>query len=423
MRSKIVLFFGLLSNLVLAQQHVQVQLNDLARDDRFERFNLNLALFEVKNDTILSWDFEGLRKAVPYKIIKPGGYNFYAYGYLFFAANTQGTSPGFITVLVANPFHKTPMLYADLNNNNDFTDDGEALALPWRGDTTQIKLCVAGTSRCTDVKLTHNTIEGKFEYKRLMNEYYAFTYPDRKFIGMEHCYREQHYQAKSGVLNLGNDSIRVVLFDANNNGIYNEPDSDKFVLANYSDTLVYPFDELYSSVISKKQGACFIDKNGRMFEYISALPDGSAIDITISDRTTSADAIKPGKKLPLFKYITHKGEKKRICRLDRYKLYLYFGNPQSSGFSEDTASLRVLQTEFSKTLRVISFIEVQKSYELSIIGQYGHVNWILAYKDKNLNKKLGVRGIPSSIFTKKRRKVIQYNLTPTEVLQLLRETK
>lgn len=424
MKLRSIIFLGLiwLSMFAYAQQ-VTVPLNQLARDDRFERFNLNMALFDVKNDTILTWDFEGLRKAEAVKIIKPTGFNYYAYGFLFFAANTSSKSEGYVTILVGNPYHKNPSLFADLNNNNDFTDDGEPRLLPWRGDTAQHQFCLPNTNRCTTVKFTRHVIDGKYEYKRLMNEYYSFTYPDRKFIGMEHSYREQHYQAKSGILKIENDSVRVALFDANNNGIYNEPDSDKFVLANLTDTLIYPFDDLYSSTISKKAGVCFVDKNGRQFEFVEAAKDGSWITIMVKGRGDYSGQIKQGKKLPRFKYVTHKGEKKKIRKLNKYQLYLYFGNPQASSFSDDTAALRKLSNEFASTLRVVGFIEVQKSYELSIIGQYGHLNWILAHKDKNLNKAIGIRGIPSSVFTKKRRRVIQYNLTPQQLLLQLQQQK
>ncbi len=412
-----------LFSLALCAQQVTVSLTEYARDDRFERFNLNLALFEVKNDTILTWDFEGLKTAEPLQIKKPSGFNYYAYGYVFFAANGGSKSPGFLTILVGNPYHKNPSLFADLNNNNDFTDDGEARLLPWRGDTAVHTFCIAQTNRCATVKFTRHVVDGKFEYKRLMNEYYQFTYPDRKFIGMEHCYREQQYQAKAGVLKLDGDSVRVAIFDANNNGVFNEPDSDKLVLANLSDTLIYPFDDLYSSTISKKAGLCFVDKNGRQFEFVEAAPDGSWINLLVKGRGDYANQIKKGKKLPRFKYITHKGEKIRIRKLNRYQLYLYFGNPQSASFSADTAALRELMTNFGSTLRVVGFIEVQKSYELSIIGQYGHLNWILAHKDKNLNRALGIRGIPSSIYTRKRRRVVQYNLSPAELLEQLKQQK
>jgi hypothetical protein len=263
-------------------------------------------------------------------------------------------------------------------------------------------------------------MESKQAYKELMNEFYQLTYPNRKFIGMDNGYRTQQYQVRSGIALAGGDSIRVGLFDANNNGIYNEPDTDRFVLANLIDTVFYPFDDLYGSTISKKNGLCFIDKNGKQFEFVRASKNGDMVTFKVLDQTNNSDQIKVGKKLPRFKYITWKAERKKISKLKKYQLYIYFGSPQASNFAADTAALRVLANDYEKILRVIGFIEVNKSYELSIFGQYSYLNWILAYKNKDLNKKLGIRGLPSSIYTKKRRRVVKYNLTPNELLQELK---
>lgn len=411
---------GLMLNPVFAQQEITLELNEYAKDDRFDRLNLNLALFELTNDTLLTWDFEGLRKAKPVRVIKPDGFKAYAYGFVFFAGNHQGDNPGFITVLVGNPYHAKPTLFADLNSNNNFTDDNFSATLPWRGDTLQTDLCLAGSNICTRLKFTRHLMESKQAYKELMNEFYQLTYPNRKFIGMDNGYRIQQYQVKSGVALAGGDSIRVALFDANNNGIYNEPDSDRFVLANLTDTVFYPFDDLYGSTISKKSGHCFIDKNGKQFEFVSATNNGSQVTFKVLDQTNNSNQIKAGNKLPRFKYITWRAERKKISKLRKYQLYIYFGSPQAANFAADTAALRVLAHDYEKTLRVIGFIEVNKSYELSIFGQYSYLNWVLAYKNKDLNKKLGIRGLPSSIYTKKRRRVVKYNLTPNELLQELK---
>lgn len=423
MFARLLVLFGLMGfvlNPAVAQQEITLELNEYAKDDKFDRLNLNLALFELANDTMLTWDFEGLRKAKAVKVIKPDGFKAYAYGFIFFAGNKQGDNPGFITILVGNPYHTNPTLFADLNSNNNFTDDNFSATLPWRGDTLQTDLCLTGTNVCARFKLTRHHMESKQAYKELMNEFYQLTYPNRKFIGMDNGYRTQQYQVKSGVALAGGDSIRVGLFDGNNNGIYNEPDSDRFVLANLTDTVFYPFDDLYSSTISKKSGLCFIDKNGKQFEFVSASKNGDQITFKVLDQTNNSNQIKAGKKLPRFKYITWKAERKKITKLRKYQLYIYFGSPQAANFAADTAALRVLAHDYEKTLRVIGFIEVNKSYELSIFGQYSYLNWILAYKNKDLNKKLGIRGLPSSIYTKKRRRVVKYNLTPNELLQELK---
>lgn len=411
--------FTVCNILANAQQQVTIKLNTHAKDDRFDRLNINLPLFDLKNDTILSWDFEGMKEARPLLVVKPIKYNMYAYGYLFFAGNQQGYNPGLITFLVANPYQKYPLLFLDLNNNLNFTDDGEPTILPWRGDSALLTFCLPNTLQCASIKLTRHPHDDKFAYKNLVKEFYEFTYPNRTFLGMEHCYRQQSYQTKSGLLVIGKDSLQIALYDGNQNGMYNQPDSDIMVIANLHDTVFYPFDALYASPISKKVSNCFIDKNGNQIAFVSALDNGSELTINIAAQANNTGQIKPGKKLPKFKYITWKGEQQKITKWRKQQLYIYYGSPQTTGFSADTIALRKIAAEYGNTIKVIGFIEVNKSYELSIFGQYSHLNWILAYKDKYLNQKLSFKGIPSSIYTKKRRRVIQYNLTPEQLLLLL----
>lgn len=419
----ILVFVVVLGGSANSQQQLTIKLNTPAKDDRFDRLNINLTLFELKNDTILSWDFEGLKEAQSLRVVKPGSYKTYAYGYLFFAGNQQGYNPGMITFLVADPFQKKPILYLDLNNNLNFTDDGEPTILPWRGDSTLLNFCLPNTLQCASIKLTRHPHDDKFAYKNLVKEFYEFTYPNRTFLGMEHCYRQQPYQAKSGILVVGNDSLQIALYDGNQNGTYNQPDSDILVIANLHDTVFYPFDALYASPISKKASNCFIDKNGKQIEFVDAIDNGSELTIKIAAQANNTGQIKPGKKLPKFKYITWKGEEQKINKWRKQQLYIYYGSPQTTGFSADTIALRKIADEYGNALKVIGFIEVNKSYELSIFGQYSHLNWILAYKDKYLNQKLSFKGIPSSIYTKKRRRVIQYNLTPEQLLIQLKNNK
>ena len=411
----------LITQVCLAQQQVTVPLTTYARDDRFDRLNINLALFEVKNDTILSWDFEGLREAIPLRIVKREGFKLYAYGYLFFAGNTGGYNPGLVTILVANPYDKHPKLFLDLNNNLNFTDDGDAFDLPWIEENKLLNFCIPNSQKCASIQLSRHQYNNKHEYKALMNEFYALTYSDRKFMGMEFCYRQQVYQTKAGILKEGSDSFYVALYDGNQNGIYNEADSDRFVIANIADTIFYPYDDLYASVISNKAGKCFVDKNGKQYEFVSGSAKGDELIVKVINQASTEGQTPKGKKLPKFRYITWKGEQQKIRKLNKYQLYIYYGSPQSANFKEDTTMLRKIAHDYGSEVKVIGFIEVNKSYELSIFGQYSYLNWILAYKDKYLNKRLGIRGIPNSIYTAKRRKVIAYNLTPAQLLKQLQD--
>jgi hypothetical protein len=81
----------------------------------------------------------------------------------------------------------------------------------------------------------------------------------------------------------------------------------------------------------------------------------------------------------------------------------------------------VIAEEFKDCVKVIGFIDVNKSYELKIFGGYSYLNWIAAYKNKYVTRDLQIRGIPSGLWLGKRRKVKAYNMTPQLLLEELRK--
>jgi hypothetical protein len=58
---------------------IEVPLAQYAKDDRFDKYQLTLALFKVKGDTILSMDFEGTRPVQIIRIKKTGKHKEFAY--------------------------------------------------------------------------------------------------------------------------------------------------------------------------------------------------------------------------------------------------------------------------------------------------------------------------------------------------------
>jgi hypothetical protein len=137
--------------------------------------------------------------------------------------------------------------------------------------------------------------------------------------------------------------------------------------------------------------------------------------VSVFNQQLSSEQIKPGKSIPKFTYTDWRGNKLKSKKLRKYHAYIYFGSPQSTNFTNDTIMLRKITSEFGQQIKIVGFIEVNKSYELSIMGQFGKPNWTLAYKDKYINQKLGIKGLPSSVLTKKRRKVVTYHLTPQQL--------
>lgn len=401
-----------------------VKLDQWAKHDQFEKLMATMPFFMMTSDTIETMDFENLREAKKVKVIKPEGFKTYAYGYIFFNGVPNPQNPGYVGVMMVNLAERNPQLFVDRNNNYDFTDDGESIKVPMpfnRKDTAMVVINRSDNPNAgIAIQLSRMNFVNKYEYKNLLNEYYTIYYKTRKFAGIEYCFREQRFVSRSGVVHLADDSFRIALYDANSNGLYNDVDTDRIITANYQDSIFDTKDDLRGMAIPAKKEDLIVEKNGHQLEILQIDPAGQYITLkTIPVQNSGRLAI--GKKAPSFTYIDWEGKKNKLKKLKKYNVYIYYTGPYAKNFSEDTATLRIIADEFKDCVKVIGFIDMNKSYELKIFGTYSYLNWTAAFKDKYITRQLRIRGIPSSLWLGKKRKVKQYNLTPQQFLEELRK--
>jgi hypothetical protein len=416
----IILFFT--AKLFAQNNIITIPLNQLGRDERFDKFMLTMPVFICERDTVLTLDFENLKPAKKVRIKKPEGYNSYGYSYTFFTGNKNTLNPGYTNLLIAGIYNPKPHLYIDRNNNFDFTDDGNFVILPIsKNDSLIFKVnrnddTLAGIS----IKLKRLDINSQPAYKKLMNDYYAFFYKDRIFAGVDFSYREQRYITKYGMVKLNGDSFKVALYDGNCDGLYNEVDSDRVLTTNFADSIFDSRDELRSFTITKK--TMYIEFHGEQFEIIEIDPAGNFIKLKQLTESLLLGKTKPGEKIPKFTFTTWNGKEKKIRKYKRYDVLLYFTGPNVKNFSKDTIILRKIAEAYPDKLKVIAFIDVNKSYELKIFGTYSNLNYEAAFKEKDIVQKLAIRGLPSSIWLAKKRKVKAYNIIPEDFLKMYETT-
>jgi hypothetical protein len=403
---------------------LDIPLNDYVKDDRFDKYQLTLALFLTEGDTIYSMDFEGTRPAKPITIKKPSGYQVYAYGNVFFSGTSNAYNPGYVSVLVCNPYHKHPHLFLDYNQNFDFTDDPR-FTMPYFDEPgVEIELANgAVNSGRIKIILTRNKLFGqKYDFKKQLDEYYEMAYKGRKFVGLEYTYREQRYITRAGLVKLGKESFKVALMDANANGIYNDQEVDKILFANVHDTVFDATNPLNYVVFEKVGKQTYFEKNDKLYQVIEADVAGKYIRFKESKDEVDFNKIKIGKKVPKVKFTLVKGQNLKLTKLRRKEVYLYFGSKNSKNFRSDTLILRQIAALDTNNLKVICILYVNKSYELRIYNSDAEPNYILAYGTKELSKKLGINSVPQSLYLGKRRKVKKYGLNPPEFLRNFIET-
>ena len=408
---------------VSAQQNLYfVKMDQVSMDAKENRMMNPIAFFNMVSDTILSYNIENAEDAKPILIKKPEGYKTYAYGFVFFNGVPNPMSPGVIHLLLCDFKSQSPLLYIDRNNNNNFNDDGNPIALPGAyqlRDSAIFNLCrTDNADACISILLSRMNLINKSAYRDLLNEYYEFYYPGRKFIGIDFCFREQRLNQRMGVIRTPTDSFKLALMDVNSNGLYNEPGVDRYLIANLQDTFADSQNELQSFVIPEKAEDRFFEKNGTTYRIIKMDDAGKSITVIATDERNNT-GIAAGKKVPKFKCYEWTGNKISIKQYKRKQVYIFLTSTKARDFSADTTALRAVMDKHGSRIQVIGFIDIDKSYELKIFGQYANLNWIAAYKNKYVIRDLQLRGMPASLLLGKKRKVMQYSISPQELLKKL----
>ncbi|MDZ4666304.1 MAG: hypothetical protein SGJ00_00325 [bacterium] len=413
-------FLFSLAGLAQTDSTIEVKLGQYVKDDRFDKYQLTLALFLTKSDTIYSMDFEGSRPSKPIQILRPDGYKLYAYGNIFFSGTANAYNPGYVSVLVGNPYHKNPTIYIDENQNFDFTDD-TSYTLPYFDEPALEIELHNGKLQDGKIKvvLSRNKLFGqKYEFKKYMDEYYKMAYKGRQFVGIEFTYREQRYITRAGLVKLGRESFKIALLDANANGIYTDAGIDKILFVNANDTIFDATNPLNFVTFEKGDKKTYFEKNGQLYVVLQADAAGKFIKIKPSSDKVDFNKIAVGKKVPKVKFTLAKGEKFKLNKWRRKEVYIYFGNKTSKNFKSDTLLLRQIAALDSNNLKVICVLFVNKSYELRIFKSDADPNYPLAYGNKELSTKLGINTLPQSLYLGKRRRVKQYGLNPNEFLRM-----
>lgn len=397
-----------------------IPLTKFAKDERFDKFQLTLALFLVQGDTILSYDYEGLKKPRILTIKKPVGYAAYAYGYVFFTGIYNPINPGYLTALVCNPYHKNPKIIIDTNCDLDFTNDSVYNLPYYDNEPVYISLNNAALPDGNNqLLLTRNKLFGnKYDFKKYMDEYYAAMYKGRKFIGVEFTYREQRLQARYGVAKFADDSFKIALFDANANGLYNNGDTDRLMVINIKDSIFDASNPLGTYTINKPGKPTYFEKNGRYFELIEADAAGKFIKVKVTQYNPDAGNIKVGKKAPkVVLTLAEPNAKLKLKKLRKYQVYIYLANTSSRNFSADTFMLRQIAALDPEKLKVICVLYVNKTYYFKEFAHEANANYFVTLGTKEVARKLGINSIPQSLWLNKRRRVIKYGIKPSEFIR------
>lgn len=416
----IFLLFSCIPSLFADTLHVDTHLWGV--DDRFYKYEVTLPVFQVQGDTIRTLTFEHLIPAKEIVIKKIPGYTVYGYSFIFFPGAKDSINPGYTALLICNPYARNPKMALDINHNYDFTDD-PVFRMPYfnePGIETELSNSLIPEGK-NKVHLTRNNLFSKADYRKYMNEYYEYFYKDRKFCGMDYSYRIQQYIVKTGTVKIGNDSFRIGLYDANKNGLFNDADTDKVMLIEWNDSIYDATTDIGSCLVQKSGKPMFLEKNGWVLSIVNIDAAGQSITLNpLSQSDPASWKFKPGKRLPNVSFTLADGRKMRLRKLRKQPIYIYCSDLNNPRLEKDTAELHRLSNSDSTKIRVLIFLFVQKSYELRMFANQSHAPYLVALGNKELARKLGIKGLPQTILTKKRRRLIAYHASFEDAFQWIR---
>jgi hypothetical protein len=418
---KLFSFLIAVSSLYSSAQQTVV-LNAEVVSSQFDKFLTPLPVFKFTSAHITLNNLQGNKKMVKLPVILPEFSQETDTGYFFLYSgiNENGPTKGYITVVVSNCCNnKDAYLYVDLNANLNFTDDGSLIRMPKDRGYVDISLTEADNpARNVTYRLSRFNFFGKDTYFSMLDEFYRKEEKGRVFAGIRNSFREQRLNCKGGDYNSGADSFRVGLFDANNNGLYNDKGVDRFLVADYKSQLLAVEIEKGAYLIPEK-GDLQVERNGNVYLIKTNDVYGNSIVIVRDSNAIAQSVFIEGQRLPPLKFNSWDNKKIRLRRISRkHPVYIHVVQFPYDNFQQDTA-IFVQLLKKHPDLRIIWLQYGGKANNVNIIAQLPNVTWYMGHTNLKMNRKMRVNKYPFGILLRPKRKVLAFNCNTTELHDLL----
>lgn len=412
-------------NLLFAQQKIRVILDEEAEDDQFKRSLSVLPVYQWTGPQIEPYTRFGV---TPSKDLKPlqmkalpdlSHCRDTGYTYLYFSGADNALNQGYVLVVIGNfkRSHRTVYFYIDRNNNLDLSDDGAPDSLTSKDWETVLHLQNLHIPEAYyRIRISRFKYGENEAYRKLVNEHYQKHSGTKVFTDLIHCYREQRYNTRSGIFRNANDSFRLALKDWNVDGIYNESCVDQLYAGAIASGVVSEnFFEITPDV-----GKTTFEWNGKKYQVLAIETTGKYIDIQENSRAKLSNRLEPGKKVPRFHYLNVLNEKKDLRAYKKKWIYLYFWDRESIE-EKDTAALRALVELYGDRLEVIALNHGDDPKKVRILYFYDKVVWPIGFSTSRIARMYFMEEAPRGYLLRKRFKLVNDRMMPTEVLEYLKK--
>ncbi|MBC7426623.1 MAG: redoxin domain-containing protein [Bacteroidia bacterium] len=412
-----------ISFLAKAQQPVKLMLDKQANDDMTRKMQSLIALYKYPKQPFAPYSVFGTsaqgNSEFNVKMPDLTGYKDTCFGFIFFGgADNEKLKGNVFTLVVQNKRDMKPaIIWTDKNFNLDLTDDGNPDTMkydqPFLDITFYDKQNKSAYYTC---RLSRLDLFKNAKYKMLVDDYYKGHSGNKIFAGSVYSFKEQRQNIRAADYKVGNDSFRIALKDVNCNGYYAEPGIDLILIGNYGQ------EELGDANFQIDNKNTFFEKNAMRFDVKEIDATGKSLTVELNTGAKLTRQLNTGKKIPKFKFSLIEDENKKI-KIKKYKnkpTYIYFWNYEQTRFTEDTIALRSLQNEFGSKINILTLNYGETPKELLNFKQRASIPWAIGRSSKPINDLFYVETFPSGFFTKKRLKLTHANISPAELLTLLR---
>lgn len=404
------------------QAQTEVVLTDRIPDQRFDKSEAAIPAFKLTGDS-LEYLLAGVgEQPHKQKMVLPDmkGCLDTAYSYLFFNGIKNNPLKGQVPVIWGNYNQTQPIrMWIDLNCNFNFADDGEPIII--KKGFKYIDLMLNNSENKEGiylVRLSRFNFTNNPGWYVMLDKYYKKTYPNRRFLGPNLCFREQQLRTVAARVAIGTDSICIGLYDGNGNGLYNDAEEDAILSGPYHTKILSNL-ESDGAVYMTEAKSYRINSGGKDWEISEPDQAGRTLKIKCINSIASFGPAA-GKKLS-FRFRTPQGKYIKLKKFGCRKTIIYIYDWKNPKFSEDTGALGEISRKFHKKVRVIALYYGDQPGLVKNFVQFGKPPYICGLASKEIIRQCQMEQLPGTIYLKKRRKVKLSYTTPPALLDLLNQ--
>jgi hypothetical protein len=405
------------------QSH-RVYLTEREQDDKIKKSLAIIPVYQYESDSIEPYTHFGIAKKpeerdlVIRRLPDMSQCRDTGYSFIYFSGADNEINQGYCLAMIGNFKRSLRPVYffIDKNNNLDFTDDGPPDSITYHQSNTTIKFTNPDNKDAHHfVKLTRIAYGKNLKYKKLLTEHYQKHSGRKKFININYCYREQRLNTLSGVFVNEADSFKIALKDMNSDGLFNETCRDRFYVG--------AADELISTDIMTRippeMKNVYFEWNKKRYRITNIEPTGAYLDFEEVKDAVLEKALKVGKKVPNFSYVTISNEKQELKAFKKKEVFIFFWDKETLT-SEDTLYLGKLHREFSNQLEIITLNHGDVPRTVRIMHFYDRIEWPIGFSSTGIGRMFYVESLTKGVYLKKRRKLKDDDISPKEVYESMR---